>query len=195
MTNFGRAALACDVLVKLALVGLLLFAVIFPDLPQFEGKAVAWRAITYPVAALIVPAAWWAFARRSRYPFAADILLVLPFTIDTAGNAADLYDTISWWDDLNHLVNWGILTAGFLLATRSLALPWWNALSVGIGFGGVTAILWELIEFVTFIRNSPERATAYTDTLGDLALGLTGSVIAAMLVTVLLLRRRQSRVE
>jgi hypothetical protein len=32
---------------------------------------------------------------------------------------------------------------------------------------------------VTFIRNSPELDTAYTDTLGDLALGLTGSAVAA----------------
>jgi hypothetical protein len=27
-----------------------------------------------------------------------DILVVLPFLIDTAGNAADLYDSISWWE-------------------------------------------------------------------------------------------------
>jgi hypothetical protein len=42
--------------------------------------------------------------------------------------------------------------------------------------------LWEFAEYFTFVRNSPELATAYTDTLGDLALGLTGSIIAAVLV-------------
>ena len=46
----------------------------------------------------------------------------------------------------------------------------------------MTAILWELLEYVTFIRHSPELETAYHDTLGDLTLGLTGSVIAAALV-------------
>jgi len=53
----------------------------------------------------------------------------------------------------------------------------------------VTAILWELLEYVTFIRNSPELTTAYHDTLGDLAMGLSGSTIAA-LGTALLARKR-----
>jgi hypothetical protein len=61
--------------------------------------------------------------------------------------------------------------------------------ALAVGFGAVTAILWEFMEYFTFIRNSSELDTAYTDTLGDLALGLTGSTVAA-LVTALLLRRR-----
>jgi hypothetical protein len=45
---------------------------------------------------------------------------------------------------------------------------------------------WEFAEYFTFIRNSPEVRTAYTDTLGDLSLGLSGSTLAAALtVTVL----------
>jgi hypothetical protein len=51
--------------------------------------------------------------------------------------------------------------------------------SLVVGFGAVTAILWELGEYFAFIRNSPELATAYTDTLGDLSLGLSGSTLAA----------------
>jgi hypothetical protein len=42
---------------------------------------------------------------------------------------------------------------------------------VTCGFGAVTAIVWELPEYATFIRDSPELATAYRDALGDLALG------------------------
>lgn len=38
-----------------------------------------------------------------------------------------------------------------------------------------------LERFETFIRNSAELDTAYTETLGDLALGLSGSVAAALL--------------
>ena len=52
--------------------------------------------------------------------------------------------------------------------------------AIAIGFGAVTAILWEFGEYFAFIRNSPELATAYTDTLGDLALSLAGSVVAAV---------------
>jgi hypothetical protein len=31
---------------------------------------------------------------------------VLPFLFDTAGNAANLYDTVSWWDDAMHVATW-----------------------------------------------------------------------------------------
>jgi hypothetical protein len=43
------------VALKALLVGLLLLAVLRPDLPEFEGKAMTGRAIGYPIAAAIVP--------------------------------------------------------------------------------------------------------------------------------------------
>jgi hypothetical protein len=174
--------LIVDIALKLALVGLLLMAVLFPHLPQFEGKAMGGRALAYPLAALVVPAAWFIGFRKYRYPIAIDILLVLPFFIDTAGNALDLYDSIDSWDDINHLVNWGILTAAAAFALAYLPLGRWNRFALALGFGALTAILWELAEYITFIKDSPELATAYTDTLGDLVLGTTGSAIASALV-------------
>ena len=181
--NRNGAALALDLVVKAALVGLLLFAVARPDLPQFAGKGIAGRALTYPIAALIVPIAWWAVRhRRGRsvaYPYALDVLLVLPFLIDTAGNAANLYDTIDWWDDANHFVNWGILVAAFGQLLLRLPVGRVELAALAIGFGAVTAVLWEFGEYLMFIRdNEAELRTAYTDTLGDLALGLAGSVVA-----------------
>lgn len=180
-----------DVAVKVALFALLLFAVSRPDLPQFAGKAMEGRALTYPFAALIVPLAWWVFARHHRYPVAIDTLLVLPFLVDTAGNALDLYDRIWWWDDANHLFNWAFLGAAVTLSVLPARLPDWATVGFGFGMGAVTAILWELVEYVTFIRNSPELATAYTDTLGDLALGSTGALLAAVAV-VFVDRRRNA---
>jgi hypothetical protein len=58
-----------------------------------------------------------------------------------------------------------------------------------VDVGAVTAIPWELGEYFAFIRNSPELATAYTDTLGDLSLGLSGSTLAATLAVVVARRR------
>ena len=190
--------LVLDLALKAALVGLLVFAVARQDLPQFAGKAVTGRAIAYPLATLIVPVAWWFVARRRpvAYPWALDILLVLPFLIDTGGNALNLYDTISWWDDLNHFVNWGILVAGFGQLLVRLPVERLAAWGLAVGFGAVTAILWEFLEYYTFIRHSSELRTAYTDTLGDLALGLSGSVLAALLtVTVLWPRTRKRAAE
>jgi hypothetical protein len=181
-----------DAAVKAALLGLLLLAVVRPDLPQFEGKAMTGRALAYPVATVIVPAAWWIVRRRRGravdYPYVLDILLVLPFLIDVLGNALDLYDSIDWWDDLNHFVNWGLLTAAFGQLLIRLPLVRWTVWGLAVGFGAVTAILWEFGEYVTFIRNSPELETAYTDTLGDLALGLAGTTLAATVTALLLFR-------
>jgi hypothetical protein len=116
---------------------------------------------------------------------------VLPFLIDTGGNALNLYDSIGWWDDANHFVNWGILVAGFGQLLVRLPVGRLQAWGLAVGFGAVTAILWEFLEYYTFIRHSSELRTAYTDTLGDLALGLAGSVVAALLtVTVLWARPR-----
>jgi hypothetical protein len=188
------AAFWIDIGVKAALVGLLLFGV-FSGLERFEGKAMAGRALTYPLAALIVPATWW-FLRRRRaavdYPYALDVLLVLPFLIDVAGNALDLYDTVEWWDDANHFVNWGILTAAFGQLLVRLPVRPLAAAGLAVGFGAVTAVLWEFAEYWTFIRNSPELDTAYEDTLGDLALGLSGSTIAALVTAWLISRRSRA---
>jgi hypothetical protein len=184
-----RPAFWIDVALKAALIGQLAVAVAWPDLPQFEGKAFAGRAIAYPVAVLLVPAVWWLLRRRRpiQFPYALDILWTLPFLIDVTGNTADLYDTISWWDDANHFVNWGILVAAFGQLLIRLPVGRLEAAALAIGFGAVTALLWEFGEYLTFIRfNEEEFRTAYTDTLGDLALGLGGSVVAAVLIATVL---------
>jgi hypothetical protein len=189
-----RFALWLDVGLKSALLVLLLVAVAWPDIPRFEGKAMAARAFAYPLAVLVVPFGWWLVSRHrpAPYPYAIDILWTLPFLIDTAGNAADLYDSIDWWDDLTHFVNWVILVAAFGQLLLRLPLDRLTTGALAVGFGAVTAILWEFAEYATFIRNSPERATAYTDTLGDLALGLSGSIGAALLTTMILWSFRPS---
>jgi hypothetical protein len=45
-----------------------------------------------------------------------------------------------------------------------------------------SAVLWEFAEYVTFVPSSPEAATAYADTLGDLVLGMLGGLVAAVAV-------------
>ena len=171
--------------VKAALIILLVFGA-FSGLQQFEGKAFLWRLATYPVADLVVPAAWVAARQTSSYPFAVDVLVTMPFLIDTTGNALDLYDTVWWWDDANHFVNWALLSgAAAAIAWRNRTGSW-QAFAYVVGFGAVTAILWEFAEYFAFIRNSPELTTAYTDTLGDLLLGLAGSTLSGLAVTLAL---------
>ena len=171
---------------KAALIGLLLFAVARPDLEQFSGKAMNARALFYPISAIVVPLGWWLARRRGgslAYPYVLDILVVLPLLIDTAGNALNLYDTIDWWDDFNHFLNWGILTLAFGQVLLWLPVGRKAAAGLMMGFAALTAYLWELLEYITFVRNSPELATAYTDTLGDTGLALIGASLATLFVT------------
>ena len=70
--------------------------------------------IAYPLAVLAIPAAWLLFWRRQPFPVVSDLLFTAAFLVDTAGNALDLYDSIEWWDDLNHLGNWVLLSAAFV---------------------------------------------------------------------------------
>jgi len=81
--------LAADVLVKAATVALLGFALLNPDLPQFQGNAFVGRAIVYPMALALFPVGWWLFGRRRiPYPTPGDLLFGLPFLIDVVGNAS-----------------------------------------------------------------------------------------------------------
>ena len=65
------------------------------------------------------------------------------------------------------------------LALRATALSLWPRFGLAVGFAAVAAIGWELAEYFAFIRFSSELATAYTDTLGDLALGTLGGALGA----------------
>ena len=168
--------------VKAALIGLLLFAVANPDMEQFQGKAMNARALFYPISAVVVPIGYWYLTRRRgvplEYPYVLDILVVMPLLIDTAGNALDLYDSIEWWDDFNHFLNWGILTLAFGQILLKLPVGKWAAAGLMIGFAALTAYVWEVLEYFTFVRDSPEMETAYTDTLGDTGLALIGATLA-----------------
>jgi hypothetical protein len=169
---------------KLLFLGLLAFGA-FSGLEQFDGKAFGWRLATYPLATLIVPIAWKLRGSPAPYPYAADMLLVAPFLVDVLGNTFDLYDTIDWWDDANHFVNWALLCGAVGAALLRTSLRPIVIFGLVAGFGGAAAILWELGEYYAFVRGGSELATAYTDTLGDEVLGLAGGMFAALVVALI----------
>ncbi|MDX6323757.1 MAG: hypothetical protein QOK15_111 [Nocardioidaceae bacterium] len=171
-----------------ATVGQLLLATVATSLEQFNGKAFGARLIAYPVLMLVAPAVWWLVHRDRRargereVPWGGFTLIMVPFLIDVTGNSLDLYDSVSWWDDLNHLVNWFFLSAGLGLLISGRVAPPWAVLLLVTGLGALLAIGWELGEYLTFIRQGTELDTAYTDTLGDEALGTLGAFLAGLLV-------------
>ena len=178
--------------VKVALILLLLHAVVFPDLPQYVGKGIGSRLLLYPLSGIVVPFIWLALGNRRshiRYPQTIDICVVLPFLLDTAGNAANLYDTIAWWDDVMHFVTWIPWVTAAGLALRYCALGRINTGALTVGFGAVTHILWEIGEYFAFVQGNPsELSTAYRDTIGDLLFSLSGSVLGGVLIATVLWR-------
>jgi hypothetical protein len=155
-----------------------------PGIERFADKAFGARLIAYPVMMLLTPAIWWLVNRgeRRRPPYVAFALIMLPFLVDVTGNSLDLYDTVVWWDDFNHFVNWVFLCLGLALVIAPTLRPAWVLVALVTGFGCVLALGWELGEWYTFIRHGTELDTAYEDTLGDMALGTLGSLVAGFLV-------------
>ena len=167
-----------NIVAKLLLVGLLIHATTNLELDRYAGKAMTARAFLYPISIVIIPIVWWLRGRRPPYPHLADMLLASPFVIDVAGNALDLYNSIVWFDDVAHAVTFLllVLSAGSLILR--LGLEPWIATCLSIGFGAVSHILWEIVEFLAMWIGSPGLQLTYEDTIGDLALSLCGTVIA-----------------
>lgn len=167
-------------------VGQLAVAQWVPGIERFSGKAFGARLVAYPVMMLVVPAIWWSVVGRrdaaARPPYGAFSLIMLGFLVDVTGNSLDLYDAVTWWDDLNHLVNWFFLLTGIGLIIGRSVQPTWALVVMVAGLGAALAIGWELGEWYTFIRNGTELDTAYEDTLGDLTLGTLGATVAGLVV-------------
>ena len=192
-----RWLVVTDVVLKVAVVLLLVFALTHGHWDRFADKAMGARAVLYPLLIAVPALLWlvgrWRAERAGRpapsYPLVADVLLTIPFVVDLGGNALDLYDQVSWFDDACHLVNWALLSGAFACAVVGRGLPPWAVFGLVLGFGAVTAVLWEIGEYGAFILDTPESVTAYRDTIGDLTLGLTGSFIAAVAAAVVERRR------
>jgi hypothetical protein len=150
-------------------------------LDRFAGKAMGARAAFYPISIVVVPVVWALRGRRPPYPHLADLFMALPFVIDVAGNALDLYNTIVWFDDVAHAVTFLLLVLAVGSLLLRLNLEPWIATCLSIGFGAVAHILWEIIEFVAMWIGSPGLQLTYEDTIGDLALSLCGTVIAGLI--------------
>jgi len=164
------------------LAALVVLALAAPDLPQFEGKGMGARALTYPISAVLVPLLWWTRGRRPPYPHLVDALVVLPFAIDLAGNALGLFDTVNHFDEVTHLLNWTLLVAAFGLAVSRLPITRLNAWALAVGFGATTHLAWELIEYGVMSLGFYGLDLTYSDTIGDIAVAFLGTLVGALVV-------------
>jgi hypothetical protein len=189
---------AFNIFLKVSLVGLLVHAVYFSDLPQYKNKAIALRVVFYPLTALATYIIWRIANRNSKlkseYPHIVDVCLTFVVAFDLLGNTLALYDKITWWDDIMHLllsIPW-VLVAGFMLRGQKVA-PW-VLFGLVVAYGSTSHIIWELLEYLSFVRSNPtESLTAYRDTMGDLTLSTIGTFTGAYITVKYLRKRHDSR--
>jgi hypothetical protein len=179
----GPLALA---LTLAALVALLVWSATHDDLPQFQGKAMTGRLACFPLAAAVVPAGWWFAQRRLRrpvpFPYAAAVLMTLPFVIDLAGNATRLYVELEDFDDAVHAVNPVLFVAALALLLDRTRVPRWATWTMAFGIGCAGHIVWEIIEYLLLEGvGAVELDLSLRDTLSDQAWGLLGAVVGASL--------------
>jgi hypothetical protein len=167
--------------VRIALVLALAFSVAFPDLPQFEGKGMAFRAPFFLLPMAAVPIGWRLRGRRPPYPYIADALVISPFLADTLGNAFNFYDSFAVTDDVLHFVNWVLLVAGITLLLLRTRIPRLAAWALGYGIGGLAIIWWEAAEWLVQELGTAGLELTYGDTIGDLVISSTGGAIGAAL--------------
>lgn len=181
----GTPALAktANVAAKASLVLLLVLVLLYPDQGNLRDKAAGIRAVGYPLVSFTVPLLWWSLWRdRMSFPWVPDLLITITCFTDILGNRMDLYDSVVWFDDWMHFVNTGLLAAALILLTLPRSSGRMRTVERALAFGATSAIAWELAEYFAFISRSSDRAFAYADTLGDLALGTAGAVVGGLAV-------------
>ncbi len=179
--------------VKAALAAAFFVALVFqPEV--VDGKAMGFRAPLFLAPAVVVP-----ILARTRgwepYPHTADALASAPFLIDTLGNLFGFYDRFNATDDVLHAINWILLVGAFHAFRFRNVHRNDDAVLLGYGFGAITIIWWEVMEWVVStdgIGGAGGLNLTYGDTVGDLLLSSTGGLVGSI-VGVLLLGAAGSR--
>jgi len=128
-----------------------------------------------------------------------DILYGGSVLVAAWSNVLDLYTSIDWWDVAVHFFATGVIAAMlYLLLAR------WRVVRApgAAGFAPREALvivpvlalalgaLWEMIEWAGYTFISDDIFVAYFDTVGDMAMGGFGGLLAGLIVAYVRLERR-----
>ncbi|MGO2745320.1 hypothetical protein [Microbacterium sp.] len=183
--------------------------------PRGIGEFSADAVRVLGVVSVIAAAIWWSVTDTGILAFTLPGLLVPRFIgvrpsfdifysvtalIAAWSNVLGLYTSIGWWDLAMHF-----LATGSIAAMLYLLLARWGivrALS-GVGFTRreplvivpmlalALSALWEMVEWLGYTFVSDEIFVAYTDTIGDMAIGGLGGLAAGLIVARVRLQRHE----
>lgn len=184
--------------------------------PQGPGELAADAVRVLGVISVIAVAIWGSATDAGVLAFALPGLLVPRFmgvrasfdivygvTVLVAAwsNVLDFYTSIPWWDIPMHF-----LATGLIAAMLYLLLARWGVTrrpgSVGFApreplvilpmLALAVSALWEMVEWLGYTFITDEIFVAYADTIGDMAVGALGGVVAGLFVAYIPLERQQA---
>ncbi|GAA1765520.1 hypothetical protein [Kocuria aegyptia] len=124
---------------------------------------------------------------RARLPAALEIATDLTLLVAAWSSVFLLYERYAHWDLVVHFAATAVLAE---LAFR--ALERWSRLAprgpvshvvVVSSLGAALALVWEYLEFAGYYLVDPQVNVGYLDTMGDLAAGHAGAVVAGIVGT------------
>lgn len=113
----------------------------------------------------------------------------------------DLYTSIAWWDLAVHFACTGVVAAlvslllarlGIIAAPRSRDVTVAATLVLTTVIGLAASAVWEMIEWIGKEFVSDDIFVAYDDTIGDMAIGGLGALVAGFALALLPLHRYRS---
>ena len=159
-------------------------AFIWWDVTDAGVLALALPALLVPRLAWVLP--WF------------DIVYGITVLAAAWSNVLDLYRTIAGWDLLLHFVCTGVIAAmaylvlarlNVVTAPRSASFLRRTPLVVVTALGLAASALWEMVEWLGYTFVSGDIFVGYNDTIGDMAVGGLGAVLAGVLVAFVRLER------
>jgi hypothetical protein len=148
-----QVTLATLLLAKVLLILAVVFMFAFPELSQFEGKSLTYRAILYPSLAFGPSLLFLWRGRGGPFPLLWDLCLTFALVFDIVSNDLHWYGTWLHWDDAVHFFNtlpimvfiFGGMTA--LESSGRIRLGLWGCFVFAYCIYALIHGLWEMEEF------------------------------------------------
>lgn len=156
---------------------------LFVPMEHLAGKGMTIRAPLFILGSFIIYIVSL-FKKWEKYPHASDFFLTIPFLLDTLGNLFGLFDSITIFDDVIHLVNWIFIVMAYQSFRFQKVKDNRDSIMLGFGFGTILIVFWEIAEWMISVDGFGVLNSlhlSYADTIGDLALSSIGGLIGAYL--------------
>lgn len=120
-----------------------------------------------------------------------DIVSNVTVLLAAWSNVIDLYRTVPWWDVVFHFVCTGVLAMmtylllvrfGIVAAPSARRPPSVGAVVLSTIIGLALSAVWEMIEWLGLTFVTDDIFVTYTDTIGDMAVGGLGALLAGFVV-------------